>query len=288
MSKVDKVPNKKKEAETTGHEWDGIQEFNNPLPRWWLWTFIASIIFSVGYMMYYPWYPDMEAGSGWTQHKQLAEAQAEAKAAQKMFADKVAMMNVHQIIRDDSVRGYAVEGGKAAFALHCSQCHGAGAAGAKGFPSLLDDEWLHGGRLSDILQTIQHGVNSPVDEETRLTEMLAFGDDEMLTADEISDVAQYIMVKSGQIKPTDGSSNGRMIFADNCTSCHGMQGEGMHEMGAPNLFNAIWLYGGDKATLVETITHGRKGEMPAFAERLDKDTIKKLAVYVYSLSGGEK
>jgi cytochrome c oxidase cbb3-type subunit 3 len=286
--KIDKVPNKRQEPETTGHEWDGIKEYNNPLPRWWLWTFIACIIFSVGYIMYYPWLPDTPAGSGWTQHKQLRESQAIAKEAQKVFADKVSMMSPRQILRDDSVRGFAIEGGKAAFALHCSQCHGSGANGAKGFPSLLDDEWLWGGRLRDIMRTIKHGINSAEDENTRMSEMMAFGDDELLEASEIKDVVQHIMVKSKQIKPTDGSENGAMIFAENCASCHGMNGEGIQEMGAPNLYNAIWLHGGDKESLTQTITHGRKGEMPAFATKLDHDTVKKLAVYVYSLSGGER
>lgn len=288
MVKQDKVPNKKKEVETTGHEWDGIQEYNNPLPRWWLWTFIVTIIFSVGYCMYYPWWPDLEAGSGWTQHKQLRESQAIAEKAQQKFADKVSVMSPMEILNDDTVSGFAIEGGKAAFALHCSQCHGAGAGGAKGFPSLLDDEWLWGGRLADILQTIKHGVNSAVDDDTRMSEMMAFGDDEILSKEEINSVTQHIMAKSGQIKPTDSDDEGAMIFAENCASCHGDDGRGMLDMGAPNLFNAIWLYGGDKETLVQTITHGRKGEMPAFADRLDEDTIKKLAVYVYSLSGGQK
>ncbi len=279
---------KQKEVETTEHEWDGIKEYNNPLPRWWLLTFYACIIYAIGYAIYYPSIPNVKSLSGWTQRGQLVEDQQKAEKAQKVFNDKIHAMTAQQIIDDDSIRNYAIEGGKAAFALNCSQCHGSGAGGAKGFPSLLDDEWLWGGKLEDILTTIKHGIRSPLDEDTRIGNMLAFGDDEMLEKDEIKNVIQYVMVQSKQIKPTEGSEEGATIFAENCAACHGEQGQGMHETGAPNLFNAIWLYGGDKSTLAETLAHGRKGEMPAFAKRLDEDTIKKLAVYVYSLSGGEK
>ena len=285
---------KKKTVKTTGHEWDGIKEYNNPLPRWWVWVFIITIIYSVGYAFVYPTWPgsagaakESKEGEAWSQYSQLDDELKAAKAAQQVYNDKIAVMSAEQIVNDPALKTFAVAAGKAQFALSCSQCHGAGGAGASGYPNLLDDEWLWGGKLDDIIYTITHGIRSFDDDETRDNTMMAYGDDEMLSKEEIDDVVRFVKVLSKQAKPTASSERGAVIFAENCASCHGEKGEGMHEMGAPALNNRIWLYGGDGETLLKTVTSGRAGHMPAFSAKLDENEIKKLAVYVQSLSGGE-
>ncbi|MBI1363949.1 MAG: cytochrome-c oxidase, cbb3-type subunit III [Proteobacteria bacterium] len=289
-----KTAPKANKVETTGHVWDGIEEYNNPLPRWWVWVFLACIVFAIGYCVYYPSWPTangfLRGTAGWSQYKQLADRQAEADAAKAPFEAKIAQMTPAQIAADPELRPYAVASGKAAFAINCSQCHGAGSAGAKGYPNLLDDEWLYGGTLDDIYTTITHGIRSKDDDETRdMGPMPAFGRDEMLTKEEIFNVIAYVRSLSNKALP--GSSaidEGKTIFADNCASCHNDGGIGNRELGAPPLNNAIWLYGGDGKTLAETLHGGRGGVMPAFSKRLDAGTIKKLAVYVHSLGGGEE
>lgn len=288
-----KQDNQKKEVGTTGHKWDGIEEYNNPLPRWWLWTFYVSIIFSVGYCIYYPSWPTingfLEGKLGWSQYSQLAEEKLKAAEMKKAYNAQLAAKSVDEILQDPELSNFAIAAGRAEFALNCSQCHGLGAAGAKGYPNLLDDEWLWGGEIEDIVYTITHGIRSyETDDETRDSMMTGWGDEELLTKEEIADVVRYLKVISEGFMENDASERGAEIFAENCTSCHGENGQGMHEMGAPALNNAVWLYGGHTTDLIQTITHGRGGVMPAFGAKLDAETIKKLAIYVFSLSGGEK
>lgn len=288
-----KKTDKKNEAqvETTGHEWDGIQEYNNPLPRWWLWVFIVTIIFSIGYCIYYPSIPLLngftKGTANWSQYEQLKQAQEKAAEKQVAFNEKIASMDAKEIMQDPELFNFAFAAGKAQFSLTCSQCHGAGGGGAKGYPNLLDNEWIWGGEIDEIIATITHGIRSYDDDMTHDNVMMAYGKEEVLTADQIADVTRYIKVISENFLPNEASSRGEEIFIENCAACHGEGGIGNQEMGAPALNNKIWLYGGHSDDIKETITEGRGGHMPAFGKILSKENIKKVAIYVHSLGGGE-
>ena len=272
----------------TGHEWDGIQEFNNPLPRWWVWVFIACIVYAIGYVIYYPSLPNWDGLSGQTQLVEFKEDMAKQNLERAPFDAKIEGKEVADILEDAETLTYAVAAGKALFALNCSQCHGAAGQGGKGYPSFLDDEWLHGGKLEDILYTITHGIRNLDDPKARNNAvMAAWGDQEILSKQEIRDVVRYIKVMAEGYSENESSERGKEIFTDNCASCHGQTGEGNHEFGAPQLSNQIWLYGGKSKDLEETIMHGRAGVMPAFGLKLSPVEVKKLALYVFSLTGGE-
>lgn len=286
MSKDTRKPG---QVETTGHAWDGIEEYNNPLPMWWLWVFVASIVFSVGYVVYYPFWPGIASYSGYSSRAELMKTVEAAKMAQAPFDTRIAATTVDAINSDAELRQYAVESGRALFAMQCVQCHGAGGAGAKGYPNLLDDEWLYGGTLAELVTTITHGIRSKDDAATRdVGVMMGYGKEGVLTDEQITDVINYIKTLAYGYKGNDSTARGQTVFADNCAACHGDQGQGMREFGAPPLNNPIWLYGGDTASLKETLHGGRAGVMPSFSKRGLNDTdIKKLAIYVHSLGGGE-
>ena len=278
--------------ETTGHEWDGIRELNNPLPRWWLWTFYASIVWSIGYVIMYPAIPlvtDATKGVlGYSSRAEVAREIVEARAAQAATLERIAAMPLEDIRKDDSLLRFAVAGGRAAFRVNCIQCHGTGAAGGRGYPNLNDDEWLWGGSLEAIRLSIAHGIRFDGDDGTRFSEMPAFGRDGLLTGEQIRDVAEYVLSLSGSDHDSPAAARGVEPYAENCAVCHGENGGGDREQGAPALNNAIWLYGGDRDSIVETITYSRRGVMPAWGHRLDETTIRKLTLYVHSLGGGEK
>ena len=278
--------------ETTGHEWDGIRELNNPLPRWWLWTFHASIVWSIGYVIMYPAIPlvtDATKGVlGYSSRAEVAREIVEARAAQAATLERIAAMPLEDIRKDDSLLRFAVAGGRAAFRVNCIQCHGTGAAGGRGYPNLNDDEWLWGGSLEAIRLSIAHGIRFDGDDGTRFSEMPAFGRDGLLTGEQIRDVAEYVLSLSGSDHDSPAAARGAEPYAENCAVCHGENGGGDREQGAPALNNAIWLYGGDRDSIVETITYSRRGVMPAWGHRLDETTIRKLTLYVHSLGGGEK
>ncbi|BEV00632.1 cytochrome-c oxidase, cbb3-type subunit III [Novosphingobium olei] len=278
-------------VETVGHEWDGIEELNNPLPRWWLWTFYASIVFAIGYCVVYPAIPGLHSAtagtSGWSSRGALAHEMKEADAERAGIRAEIAATPVEQLASNEKLLRASIEGGRAAFKVNCVQCHGAGAAGAKGYPNLNDDDWLWGGDIATIHQTLQHGVRQPGEDATRMSQMPAFGRDGILTPAQVQDVVSHVRVISGQEKPSGSSQRGAAIFAANCAVCHGAGGEGGRNVGAPRLNDAIWLYGGDRATLTETVTNARYGVMPAWGSRLDPVTVKMLAAYVHSLGGGE-
>ncbi len=274
-------------TETTGHEWDGIKELNNPLPRWWLYILWASILFSVVYWVLYPAWPipggHTKGILGWTQHGVLGESQAVAKAAQAGYVDRIAKTDIQGIASDPDLLNFALAGGRAAFGDNCAPCHGSGAQGFVGFPNLNDDHWLWGGKLDDIYTTVKFGIRAKHD-DSRFSEMPAFGKDEILTKQDIATVADHVLSLSGKGKSTP---KGAEIFAENCSACHGDTGNGDITQGAPRLNDALWLYGGDRATIIETVTKSRGGVMPAWTGRLDDATIKSLAVYVHSLGGGQ-
>lgn len=283
------APNKLKQVQTTGHEWDGIQEYNNPLPRWWVWVFLATIVFSIGYVAYYPAFPLVhDTLSGWTSVGQLHDEMRAAQADKQEFEDNMAAMDMQAIADDAEMRTYATAAGRMLFAVNCSQCHGSGGAGAKGYPNLLDDEWIHGGTLQDIAYTIRHGIRNTTDPEARNPgPMPAYGKDELLTKEQIDDVVNYLSVLAHGFKGNESTERGKIVFIENCALCHGEQGQGNRELGAPPLNNAIWLYGGSNKDRFETIWNGRAGVMPAWGQKLSESDIKKLAIYVHGLGGGE-
>jgi cytochrome c oxidase cbb3-type subunit III len=276
---------------TTGHEWDGIKELNTPLPRWWIITFYACIVWAVGYWIVYPAWPLVSGyTTGVLHYSSRADVAVELANLEKIRGDKMVTLgaaSLADIEKDPGLLTLARARGKAVFGDNCAPCHGSGAAGAKGYPNLNDDDWLWGGSLDQIMQTIQFGVRSG-HPKTHDSAMLAFGKEGMLKSDEIVTVANYVRSLSGL--PTSrgyDAAAGRKIFADNCVSCHGDAGKGNQEVGAPNLTDKIWLYGSDEATIIETVTNGRTGVMPAWTGRLDPSTIKAMAVYVHSLGGGK-
>ncbi|WP_407051993.1 cytochrome-c oxidase, cbb3-type subunit III [Methyloraptor flagellatus] len=275
-------------VETTGHEWDGLKELNNPLPKWWLYLFYACIIWSVGYYFFYPSWPLVQSyTTGLLNHSQRLEAldvTAAGAKARLANATGLADATVAQIKADPKLLEFAMANGKAAFGDNCSPCHGSGATGGPGFPSLQDDDWLWGGKLDDIYQTIRFGIRS-TPSDTRTSQMPAFGKDGVLKKDEIEQVADFVLSLSDPA--VKGADKGKQIFADNCAACHGDAGKGNQELGAPNLTDKIWLYGGTKAAIVAQVTNPQHGVMPAWEGRLDPITIKSLAVYIHSLGGGK-
>lgn len=276
--------------ETTGHEWDGIEELNRPLPKWWLYTFYVCIIWSIGYYFAYPSWPlisDYSRGLlGYSQRATVADELAAAREAQRGLYDQIEAKELEEIAADPELLRFAMAGGKAAFGDNCAPCHGSGAQGFKGYPNLNDDAWIWGGTLENIHTTLLYGIRSGHD-EARINDMLAFGRDGVLERGQIADVTEYVLSLSGQDHDAAKAEAGATVFADNCVACHGEGGVGNQELGAPNLTDAIWLYGGDRATIYESVYAGRGGVMPAWVDRLDGATIKKLAVYVHSLGGGQ-
>ena len=277
-------------TETTGHEWDGIKELDTPLPRWWLWTFYACCIWALGYWIVMPAWPLISSHTtgvlGYSSRAQLADAMATARQAQSAYLDRIEKASLEEIVANQELLDFSLAGGASAFAVNCSQCHGQGAAGFKGFPNLNDDNWIWGGTLEAIEQTIRYGIRSDHD-ETRFNAMPAFGKDEILDRAQINDVAEYVLSLSGSLSDAAAAARGQETYVEQCSACHMEDGKGNHELGAPNLSDAIWLYGGDKADVVESITNARAGMMPAWVNRLDDTTIKQLTVHVHSLGGGE-
>ena len=276
-------------TDTTGHDWDGITELNTPLPRWWLWTFYLTIIWGIGYTIAYPAWPLINsATSGILGQSTRADVAADIAAFDEMNAEVAAQLasaDLTTLASDDPAYSYGVAGGAAVFRAHCSQCHGAGAAGAVGYPNLLDDAWLWGGTLEAIEATVRHGIRNETDPDARWSEMPAFGD--VLSGDEIAATAEYVLQLSGQEHDAALAAGGVEVFAEQCASCHMDAGTGDRELGAPNLTDAIWLYGGSREAIVETIENARFGVMPAWGPRLDEDDIKAVTLYVHQLGGGE-
>ncbi len=275
-------------VETTGHDWDGIKELNNPAPRWWLWVFYVCCIWSIGYWVVYPAWPTLsghtKGTAGWTQYTKLAEEQSEILARRGVFADKVAKASLQEIQADPALQAFAVAGGKTLFKENCAACHGTGAQGGKGYPNLNDDDWLWGGDVDSIYQTLKVGIRSGNANE-RASMMPAFGKDGVLKREEIASVADYVLsLSTGK----GATPVGEKLFAENCASCHGADGKGNREVGAPNLADSIALYGADKNSIMQQIHAPRHGVMPAWEARMPDATIKQLAVYIHSLGGGEK
>lgn len=283
-----KKPEKKQGVETTGHSWDGIEEFNNPLPRWWLVTMWLTVVWGIGYAILYPSIP-LPGGAtpgvlGYSSRAEVAADIAEIKAQNAPLVQRINDLDLTKIASDDQVGEFALNGGRAVFQTFCAQCHGAGGGGAFGYPALVDDDWLWGGSIEDIHTTIEHGIRYESDPDTRDSQMPAFG--EFLSKEEIAQLVEYVGSRSG-INGAVETEDGKNLFLDNCAACHGDDATGGREVGAPNLTDAIWLYGSDPATLTETITYARHGVMPAWSGRLSESQIRQAAVYIHSLGGGE-
>jgi len=290
MSAHDEIDHVSGQA-TTGHEWDGIKELNTPLPRWWILTFYATILWAIGYWVVYPAWPLMTSyTTGLFHYSTRASVDVELANLETQRGEKMKVLasaSLADIEKDPTLLALARARGKTVFGDNCAPCHGTGGAGAKGYPNLNDDDWLWGGSLDQIAQTIQFGARSG-NSKAHESQMLAFGRDGVLKKDEIVTVANYVRSLSElSTAPSYAAAAGRKIFAENCVTCHGDDGKGNQELGAPNLTDQIWLYGSDEATIVETITNGRAGVMPAWVGRLDPVTIKALTVYVHSLGGGK-
>jgi len=278
---------------TTGHVWDGIRELNTPLPRWWLWLFYATILWSVGYWIVYPSWPLVSSYSRgafrWQSRDAVVSDLDALKAQRGPMVDKLRSASLQEIASDPTLLDFARAQARPAFAENCAPCHGAGGGGGRGYPDLNDDDWIWGGKLDEIAQTIRHGVRSGDADARQGAAMPAFGRDGILKRADVDNVADYVRSLSGLgVDPKANLVAGKQIFIDNCAVCHGETGKGKRELGAPDLSDAIWLYGADKLSIVDGIWNGRGGVMPAWAGRLDDATIKALAVYAHSLGGGEK
>lgn len=275
--------------ETTGHEWDGIKELNTPLPRWWLYTFYACILFSLVYVVLYPAIPSLSGHTpgvlGYNSRVDVETQLAAARARQAEHWDAIAASELTEIRGDADRLNFALTGGAAAFADNCAPCHGQGGAGRPGFPVLADDAWIWGGTLDDIQTTLLHGIRNDSD-EARVSEMPAFG--EILEPEQIEAVTDYVLSLSGAEHDAASAAAGQEPYIENCAACHGEQGEGLRELGGPRLSDAIWLYGGSREEGVSQIRQPRHGVMPGWQERLDDATIKMLSIYVHSLGGGEE
>ena len=274
---------------TTGHSWDGIEELNNPLPRWWVWCFYLTIIWGIGYTIAYPAWPLINSATagvlGHSTRADVADEIAAFEAANAEINAQLASVDLTEIAETPALQGYAQSAGAAVFRTWCAQCHGSGAAGAKGYPNLLDDDWLWGGSIEDIHLTISHGIRTEEDPDARWSEMPAFG--EILSEEEIVQSVNYVMSLSGTPQDASLVAAGETVYLDNCSACHGETGEGDIYQGAPNLADAIWLYGGDYETLMETVTNARFGVMPPWQSRLSEAEIRAVSTYVHGLGGGE-
>jgi len=278
-------------VETTGHSWDGIKELNNPLPRWWVIVFWISVIWSIAYWVFMPSWPGLTGYlKGTRNHSERANVEKAVADLQAARSDQMkrllSVSSVSEIENDPDLQLFAITAGQSIFGDNCATCHGAGGQGNVGFPNLADDDWLWGGALGDIQTTIHYGIRSD-HPQTRLNQMLAYGESGALSGEQISDVVEHVMTISGREANAAAAARGAAVFEVQCASCHGADGKGNKALGAPNLTDGIWLYGGERTEIQQTIYSGRGGVMPAWTGRLSEEQMTALAVYVHSLGGGE-
>ncbi len=282
-------------VETTGHEWDGIRELNNPLPKWWIYTFYATIVWCLAYWVVMPAWPYLTS-EGWTYTKGVIGYEQRGVVTRELAAvsegragamQQIAELPLEEVAANPELMELALGAGKAAFGDNCAPCHGSGAQGSKGFPNLNDDNWIWGGTLEDIHYTLLHGIRWEADPDTRNNIMMAYGRDGLLTRAEIADVADYVLSLTNRSENTEAAARGEEVFASQCVACHGEGGVGSRELGAPALNTAVWLYGGDRASIIETVSYGCRGKMPSWDGRFDEATSKSLTLFVHSLGGGE-
>jgi len=277
-------------TEFVGHEWDGIEELDTPMPRWWVWAFYLSILWAIVYVILYPAWPLVNGATkgvlGWSSRGQLAVEMQQAQADRAPVVTAVANTPISELPDSPELMSTAIEGGRAAFKVHCVQCHGSGADGIRpgsGYPNLNDDEWLWGGSMADIQYTLEHGIRNPDHDATRFSQMPAFGD--ILSDSEIEALTSHVLSLSGR---ANANAQGATLYQQNCAICHGDTGLGDRSQGAPDLTDAIWLFGEARDDIRTTITNSRNGVMPRWNDKLDRVTIKMLSAYVWSLGGGEQ
>ncbi len=255
----------------TGHVWDkDLREYNNPLPRWWLWLFYLTVAFGLVYLVLYPGLGSFSGLKGWTQSGQYEQERAAAEARAAAYLAPFATMTIPQLAADPRAMSTA----RNLFQVNCAQCHGSDGGGAKGFPNLTDANWLWGGDPDTVVQTISAG---------RIAVMPPWGP--VLGAQGVDQVVAYVQQLSGQQADASLAAAGQSLFETNCAACHGVDGKGNPILGAPNLTDDIWLYGGDAATLHQTLENGRNGQMPVFGERLGPERVRLLAAYAIQLAG---
>lgn len=281
-------------TETTGHEWDGVKELDTPLPRWWLYIFYATIVASVIYWVLMPAWPLANAYTRGVLNQSdrrtvAAEVQTLRDARAPMFAE-LANASSATLAANSDLQEFARAAGESVFGDNCATCHGAGGAGAPGYPILADDVWIWGGALGDIEQTLRVGIRAD-HPETRFSQMPAYGRDGLLSAQQIADVAEHVIANSTarqRLTPDmDAAGRGAVTFQEQCAACHGATGAGDRGQGAPSLNDDVWLYGGSREEIRTQIEQGRGGVMPAWERRLDAGTIRALAFYVHQMGGGE-
>jgi cytochrome c oxidase cbb3-type subunit 3 len=258
------------QAAVMGHVWDGnLEEYNNPLPRWWMWLFYITIAFGLAYLILYPGLGSFKGVYGWSSRGAYETELAAAKDKYQPIYTKYAAMDLAALAADPQARDI----GQRVFLNNCAQCHASDGRGAKGFPNLTDNDWLYGGDPKTIETTITGG---------RSGVMPPWG--KALGEQAVKDVAHYVMQISGRTHDGLRASRGKEVFQTNCVACHGPDGKGNQALGAPNLTDNIWLYGGGESTLIDTIGNGRNGVMPAWGEFLGPEKTHLVAGYVYSLS----
>jgi cytochrome c oxidase cbb3-type subunit 3 len=277
-------------VETTGHEWDGIKELNNPLPRWWLGVFWISIAWAVVYWVLMPAWPGLTGYTkgvrGQSDRADVARQLAELELVRGEGAAQLKTASLQQIEQDPELQSFALAVGQSVFGDNCATCHGAGGTGAKGYPNLRDDVWLWGGSLDEIHRTITVGVRSD-HPEAHTSQMPAFGRDQMLNAGQVNDMTEYVVALSGGEADSAAVGRAAPVFAEQCVACHGAAGKGDLTLGAPDLTDGEWLYGSDREDIRGQIENGRNGVMPTWAGRFSPETLKALAVYIHANAGGQ-
>lgn len=286
------TPNEEREidavsgVETTGHEWDGIKELNNPLPRWWLWIFFATIVWAVVYMVFMPAIPGIPGLRNHSERVNVVRDLEALRAERAPFMDRLANADLETIQADPELLTIALAGGESAFRNNCSTCHGVGAQGFVGYPNLNDDVWLWGGSFNDIRTTIRFGIRND-HPQSRFSAMPAYGRDGLLSNAEIADVTEYVLSLSDLSDNAEAIAAGAVVYEAQCVTCHGVDGRGDRSQGAPNLTDTEWLYGSDREAIRETIYSARNSAMPGWESRLDDATITAVAAWVHSRGGGE-
>lgn len=257
------------EEKTTGHEYDGIQEYDNPLPAWWFYMFVLTIVWGIGYLVIYPGMGNYPGTLGWTQLGQHSDEVAVADEKFRAMRDRYMALPVEEIASDPAVRKM----GMRMFGNNCAQCHGGDAKGSYGFPNLTDGDWIFGGTPADIKASITNG---------RQAAMPAWGS--IIGDQGVTDVTAYVLSINGREADQTEAASGEKVYQTYCVACHGADGTGNPLLGAPNLKNGIWLYGGNAEQISHTVRAGRNGVMPAHKDMLSEDKIHILAAYVYGLN----
>jgi cytochrome c oxidase cbb3-type subunit 3 len=281
-------------TETTGHEWDGVKELDTPLPRWWLYIFYACIAAAVIYWVLMPAWP---IGNGYTRgvlgfsdRNNVAADVGALRSARAPLYERLANASTAEIAADPELQEFARAAGESVFGDSCRTCHGAGGAGAPGYPVLADDVWIWGGSLADIEHTLRVGVRAD-HPETRMSMMPAFGRDRLLTTQQIGDVTEYaisISAARNRLNPDrSAAARGAVVYQEQCAACHGVAGAGDRTVGAPSLNDDLWLYGGSREEIRRQVELGRAGVMPSWERRFDAGTLRALAYYVHEMGGGE-